>query len=54
MVTKYKAVGIASLLFVVVIFILAFNITRNFDILDLAYLLFIIGCFMRYIYIQKN
>ncbi len=52
MITKNKEVGITSLLFVVVIFVLTFNLLNQFDILDLAYLLFIIGCFIRYIYIK--
>lgn len=54
MIIKNKAVGITSLLFVVVILVLTFNIVKQFDILDLAYLLFIIGCFIRYIYIKTH
>ena len=54
MIAKNKAVGITSLLFVVVIFVLTSNIIKKFDILDFAYLLFIIGCFGRYIYIKTH
>ena len=54
MITKNKSVGIVSMLFVVVIVVLTFSIVKQFDVLDLAYLLFIIGCFLRYIYIKTH
>ena len=54
MITRNKEVGIMSLLFVVVILFLTFSIIKNFDILDLVYLLFMIGCFVRYIYIKTH
>ena len=54
MITKHKAVDITSLLFVVMIFVLIYNIISKFEILDFAYLLFVIGCFIRYIYIKTH
>ena len=50
--TKSKTNNIISLLFVVTIFVLTINLINKFTYLDLLYLLFIVGCFIRYIYIK--
>lgn len=54
MLTKNKAVSITSLIFVVIICGLTFSVISKFEVLDFAYLLFIIGCFARYIYIKTH
>lgn len=54
MITKDKESSIIGLFFVGLILILTINVVINFAILDLAYLLFIVGCFIRYIYIKTH
>ena len=46
-------ISFISVMFVVGIVYLIARIITKFDILDLTYLLFIIGCFIRFIYIRK-
>ena len=50
--TKIKTIPAVGLVFVGVITYLGINIAKNFNYLDLAYMLFIIGCFIRYIYLK--
>ena len=52
--TKSKTINVVSLLFAIMIFVLTFNLINKFTYLDLLYLLFIIGCFIRYIYIKVH
>ena len=49
---KIKTITAVGLVFVGVITYLGINIAKNFNYLDLAYMLFIIGCFIRYIYLK--
>ena len=46
-------ISFISVMFVVGIVYLIARIIIKYDILDLTYLLFIIGCFIRFIYIRK-
>ena len=50
--TKIKTITAVGLVFVGGITYLGINIAENFNYLDLAYMLFIIGCFIRYIYLK--
>ncbi|MCI9586022.1 MAG: hypothetical protein HFH45_05275 [Bacilli bacterium] len=54
MLTKDTESRIISLSFVILIVLLTIGVIIKFQILDFAYLLFIIGCFVRYIYIKIN
>lgn len=54
MLIKDKQSAIITLGFVVLILLLVVNIICKFTILDLSYLLFILGCFIRYIYIKVH
>lgn len=54
MLIKDKQSVIITLGFVVLILLLVVNIICEFNILDLSYLLFMIGCFIRYIYIKLH
>ncbi len=53
MTTKDNKLGVIGISFVAVIIYLSASVINKFDYLDLAYLLFIIGCFIRFIYIKK-
>lgn len=50
--TKDIESRIISLSFVILIVLLTIGVIIKFQILDFAYLLFVIGCFIRYIYIK--
>lgn len=41
-------------LFVIAILFMLFVVINKFTIVDLGYLLFLIGCFIRYIYIRTH
>ncbi len=49
---KIKTITAVGLMFLGVIIYLGINIINNFNYLDLAYMLFITGCFIRYIYLK--
>ena len=46
-------ISFIGVMFVVGITYLSTEVLLDFNILDLAYLLFIVGCFFRFIYIRK-
>lgn len=48
-----KHISGIGVMFVLIIIYLTMSIINKFNYLDLAYLLFIIGCFIRFIYIKK-
>ena len=48
-----KQISGIGVMFVLIIIYLTMSIINKFNYLDLAYLLFIIGCFIRFIYIKK-
>ena len=52
MITSKKETAVFVSFFAVCISILMINIIINFNYLDFIYLLFIIGCLFRYIYIK--
>ena len=52
MLTKDKGSSIVVLSLVVLIVVLTVNIISKFTILDFAYLMFIIGCLFKFIYIK--
>ncbi len=54
MITKDRASSIISLLFVMIIIVLIINLISQFALIDLAYLMFLIGCFVRFIYIKTH
>ena len=43
-----------SILFLAIILFLTFDVINKFTIIDFAYLIFIIGCFIRFIYIKTH
>lgn len=47
-------IGFISKMFVVSITYLFIILIANFNLLDLTYLLFVISCFARFIYIRNN
>ena len=49
-----KNISLVSLLFALIIVVLSINVISKFTYLDFAYLLFMIGCFIRYIYIKTH
>ena len=49
-----KQINEIGVMFVIIIIYLSVSIINEFNYLDLAYLLFIIGCFIRFIYIKKT
>lgn len=54
MILKDKESSTIALGFIVLILFLTVNVISKFTFLDLAYLLFMIGCFIRYIYIKLH
>ena len=48
-----KHISGIGVMFVLIIIYLTMSIINKFNYLDLAYLLFIIACFIRFIYIKK-
>ena len=52
MITKDKTSSIISISLLAVILVLAYNLINKFDLLDLSYLLFLLGCLIRFIYIK--
>ena len=52
MLTKDKGSSIVVLSLVVLIVVLTVNIIYKFTLLDFAYLMFIIGCLFKFIYIK--
>ncbi|MBQ9011493.1 MAG: hypothetical protein IJ093_02470 [Bacilli bacterium] len=54
MITKDKTSSIISTLFLGVIALLVLNVVTNFEIIDILYLIFIISCYIRYIYIKTH
>jgi len=54
MIIKDKEGSIITLAFVVLLLFLAVNLISKFTFLDLTYLLFMIICFIKYIYIQLH
>ena len=48
-----KHISGIGVMFVLIIIYLSINIINKFNYLDLAYLLFMITCFIRFIYIKK-
>ena len=54
MITNKKETAVFVSFFAVCIIMLILSVINNFNYLDFIYLLFIIGCFIRYIYIKKT
>lgn len=54
MITKDRASSVISLLFVGFILVLGINLVSHFTLVDFAYLIFLIGCFARFIYIKTH
>lgn len=54
MITKDRASSIISLLFIGIILVLTINLVSQFTFVDFAYLIFLIGCFARFIYIKTH
>lgn len=54
MLAKDKECGIISILFVAIIVFLVIDIVNKFTLIDFAYLIFIVGCFIRFIYIKTH
>ncbi len=54
MITNKKEIAVFVSFFAVCISILTINVVNNFNYLDFIYLLFIIGCLIRYIYIKRT
>ncbi len=49
-----KQISGIGVMFVLVILYLSISIINEFNYLDFAYLLFMISCFIRFIYIRKS
>jgi len=54
MILKDKESSTIALGFIVLILFLIVNVISKFTLLDFAYLIFMIGCFIKYIYINKH
>ena len=52
--TTDKKVDVMHLLFVVGIIVLIINLIMTFTALDLIYLIFIIGCYIKFIMIRRS
>ncbi len=52
MIANKKEIAVFVSFFAVCIIFLSFNVINNFNYLDFIYLLFMIGCLIRYIYIK--
>lgn len=50
--TTYKGLDVMHLVFGVGIVILVVNLLMTFNIIDLVYLLFVIGCYIKFILIK--
>lgn len=51
---NHKNISGIGVMFVFIIFYLTMSIIDKFNYLDFVYLLFIIGCFIRFIFIKKE
>ncbi len=49
-----KDINVMSVLFGLMFLVLSVTIFSTFEAIDLAYLVFTIGCFIRYLYIKKH
>lgn len=49
-----KHINEVGMMFVLVIIYLSINLVNKFNYLDLTYLLFMIACFIKFIYIKKS
>ena len=54
MLTKDKESSIICVLLTVLIIALVVDVVKQCSILDFAYLVFMISCFMRFIYIKRH
>ena len=54
MITEDKVSSVVFLSFVVIITLLSVSVITKFTLLDFAYLLFLVGCFIRFIYIKTH
>ncbi len=54
MITKDKEYNIISLLFLITIIYIVVNLIAKFTLLDLTYLIFLVCCFIRFIFIKKK
>jgi len=50
--TTIKKIGVEHYCFVVGIMILAINYYLSLNVVDLIYLIFVMGCYLRFIYIR--
>ncbi len=50
--TTYKRLDVMHLVFGVGIMILVVNLLITFNLIDLIYLLFVIGCYIRFIFLK--
>lgn len=54
MITKDKTSSVVFLSFVVIIALLIVTVINKFTLLDFAYLMFLVGCFIKFIYIKTH
>jgi len=54
MIIKDRESSTIILGFIVLMLLLTINLISKFSLIDFTYLLFIVGCFIRYIYIKSN
>lgn len=51
---NHKSISGIGVMFVLIIFYLTMNVIEKFNFLDFCYLLFIVGCYVKFIFIRKE
>ncbi len=54
MITKHKKDIIIGSVFVAIIIFLILDVIKKASLIDVVYLIFIVGCFIRFIYIKTH